>query len=103
MNREYEDRFGFRFVVFVEPPAEERDRARPARATDALARRRAGHGGSGAGRDRGGPVASLLAFDAYATDWLNLLTRWLHVIAGIVWIGSSFYFIALDNHLRPPK
>jgi uncharacterized membrane protein len=48
-------------------------------------------------------VASLLAFDAYATDWLNLLTRWLHVIAGIVWIGSSFYFIALDNHLRPPK
>ena len=48
-------------------------------------------------------MASLLAFDAYATDWLNLLTRWLHVIAGIVWIGSSFYFIALDNHLRPPK
>jgi uncharacterized membrane protein len=25
------------------------------------------------------------------------------VIAGIVWIGSSFYFIALDNHLRPPR
>jgi uncharacterized membrane protein len=48
-------------------------------------------------------VASLLAFDAYATDWLNLLLRWLHVIAGIVWIGSSFYFNALDNHLRPPK
>jgi uncharacterized membrane protein len=44
----------------------------------------------------------LVAFDAYATDWLNLLFRWLHVIAGIVWIGSSFYFIALDNHLRPP-
>ena len=48
-------------------------------------------------------MASLLAFDAYATDWLNLLTRWLHVIAAIAWIGSSFYFIALDNHLRPPK
>ena len=48
-------------------------------------------------------MASLLAFDAYATDWLNLLLRWLHVIAGIVWIGSSFYFIALDNHLRLPK
>jgi uncharacterized membrane protein len=48
-------------------------------------------------------VATLLAFDPYATDWLNLLTRWLHVIAGIVWIGSSFYFIALDNHLRPPQ
>jgi len=48
-------------------------------------------------------VASLLAVDPYITDWLNLLTRWLHVIAGIVWIGSSFYFIALDNHLLPPK
>jgi uncharacterized membrane protein len=48
-------------------------------------------------------VASLLALDPYVTDWLNLLTRWLHVIAGIVWIGSSFYFIALDNHLRPPQ
>jgi len=48
-------------------------------------------------------VASLLALDPYVTDWLNLLARWLHVIAGIVWIGSSFYFIALDNHLRPPQ
>ena len=48
-------------------------------------------------------MASLLvSLDPYATDWLNLLLRWLHVIAGIVWIGSSFYFIALDNHLRPP-
>jgi uncharacterized membrane protein len=48
-------------------------------------------------------VAHLLAFDAYTTDWLNLLVRWLHVIAAIVWIGASFYFIALDNHLEPPK
>jgi uncharacterized membrane protein len=48
-------------------------------------------------------MAQLLALDPYATEWLNLLTRWLHVIAGIVWIGSSFYFIALDNHLRPPE
>jgi uncharacterized membrane protein len=48
-------------------------------------------------------MATLLTLDPYATDWLNLLTRWLHVIAGIVWIGSSFYFIALDNHLRPPR
>jgi uncharacterized membrane protein len=45
----------------------------------------------------------LVSLDPYVTDWLDLLTRWLHVIAGIVWIGSSFYFIALDNHLRPPK
>jgi uncharacterized membrane protein len=39
---------------------------------------------------------------AYAVEWLNLLVRWLHVIAGIAWIGSSFYFVWLDNHLRPP-
>jgi uncharacterized membrane protein len=48
-------------------------------------------------------MATVLTLDPYATDWLNLLGRWLHVIAGIVWIGSSFYFIALDNHLRPPE
>jgi uncharacterized membrane protein len=41
--------------------------------------------------------------DPYANEWLDLLARWLHVIAGIAWIGTSFYFIALDNHLRPPK
>ena len=48
-------------------------------------------------------MATVLTLDPYATDWLDLLGRWLHVIAGIVWIGSSFYFIALDNHLRPPE
>jgi uncharacterized membrane protein len=41
--------------------------------------------------------------DPYANQWLDLLVRWLHVVAAIAWIGSSFYFIALDNHLRPPK
>jgi uncharacterized membrane protein len=40
--------------------------------------------------------------DAYANEWLQFLARWLHVVAGIAWIGASFYFIALDNHLRPP-
>jgi len=40
--------------------------------------------------------------DPYANEWLQFLARWLHVIAGIAWIGASFYFIALDNHLRPP-
>ena len=39
--------------------------------------------------------------DPYANEWLDLLVRWLHVVAAIAWIGSSFYFIALDNHLRP--
>ncbi len=47
-------------------------------------------------------MAQLLALDPYATEWLNLLVRWLHVVAAIAWVGSSFYFIALDNHLRPP-
>ncbi|MDX1515285.1 MAG: urate hydroxylase PuuD [Woeseiaceae bacterium] len=41
--------------------------------------------------------------EAYVADWLNLLVRWLHFIAGIAWIGSSFYFIWLDDHLLPPK
>src|SRR5215210_4791993 len=40
--------------------------------------------------------------DPYVNEWLSFLARWLHVIAGIVWIGTSFYFVALDNHLRPP-
>lgn len=36
-------------------------------------------------------------------EWLNLAVRWLHVTAGIAWIGSSFYFIWLDNHLVQPN
>ena len=34
-------------------------------------------------------------------DWIGLIVRWTHVIAGIAWIGSSFYFIALDASLKP--
>ncbi|RUM97413.1 cysteine desulfurase [Pseudaminobacter arsenicus] len=33
-------------------------------------------------------------------DWLSFGVRWAHVITGIAWIGSSFYFIALDLGLR---
>jgi uncharacterized membrane protein len=33
-------------------------------------------------------------------DWIALILRWVHVIAGIAWIGSSFYFIALDAGLK---
>lgn len=40
--------------------------------------------------------------DAYLLDWLNLLLRWAHVITAIAWIGSSFYFVLLDNSLTPP-
>lgn len=41
--------------------------------------------------------------DAYFIEWLNMLGRWVHFITGIAWIGSSFYFVWLDNHLQPPK
>jgi uncharacterized membrane protein len=41
-----------------------------------------------------------MAFDLAA--WLNLALRWLHVIAGIAWIGASFYFVWLDNSLTAP-
>jgi uncharacterized membrane protein len=33
-------------------------------------------------------------------EWLNFAVRWTHVITAIAWIGSSFYFIALDLGLR---
>jgi len=41
--------------------------------------------------------------EAYIVDWLNLLARWVHFITGIAWIGASFYFVWLDNHLEEPK
>ena len=41
--------------------------------------------------------------ESYIGDWLNLLLRWLHVITGIAWIGSSFYFVFLDSSLVKPK
>jgi uncharacterized membrane protein len=40
--------------------------------------------------------------DPYITDWLNLAIRFAHVITGIAWIGASFYFVWLDNHLETP-
>lgn len=39
---------------------------------------------------------------AYFLDWLNLFFRWFHVIAGVAWIGASFYFVWLDMSLRKP-
>jgi uncharacterized membrane protein len=39
----------------------------------------------------------------YGLEWLNLLVRWLHIITGIAWIGASFYFVWLDNSIRPPS
>ena len=41
--------------------------------------------------------------EAYLIDWFSLFGRWLHMITGIAWIGSSFYFVWLDNHLLAPR
>lgn len=39
---------------------------------------------------------------AYLLEWLSLFFRWFHVIAGVAWIGASFYFVWLDLSLRKP-
>lgn len=40
--------------------------------------------------------------EAHLLEWLQLLARWLHVLAGAAWIGTSFYFTWLNYSLRPP-
>ncbi len=40
--------------------------------------------------------------EAYISGWLNLALRWLHIVAGAAWIGTSFYFNWLNHSLRPP-
>ena len=40
------------------------------------------------------------AMDVFLGEWANLLLRWAHMIVGIGWIGTSFYFIALDYSLN---
>lgn len=40
--------------------------------------------------------------DPYINEWLNLIIRFAHMITGIAWIGASFYFVWLDNHLENP-
>jgi uncharacterized membrane protein len=39
--------------------------------------------------------------DVFLGEWANLLLRWAHLVVGIGWIGTSFYFIALDYSLDP--
>jgi uncharacterized membrane protein len=39
--------------------------------------------------------------DAILYEWGSLLLRWLHMITGICWIGSSFYFMHIDASIRP--
>jgi uncharacterized membrane protein len=40
--------------------------------------------------------------ESYLLEWLQLGVRWLHMIAGIAWIGASFYFVWLNNNVREP-
>jgi uncharacterized membrane protein len=40
---------------------------------------------------------------AVISEWFNLLVRWVHVIAAIMWIGDSFLFMWLDSHLSTPR
>ena len=102
LNRAYEERFGFRFVVFVNgrPKSEilEVLRVRIERTRD----EELDTGLDRARRHRPRPQEPRL-MDPYANEWLDFLARWLHVVAGIAWIGTSFYFVAVDNHLRSPE
>ncbi|HAX81693.1 MAG TPA: hypothetical protein DCY40_03875 [Actinobacteria bacterium] len=41
--------------------------------------------------------------EGHLQEWLDLAFRWIHVIVGIAWIGTSFYFNWLNNHIRPPQ
>ena len=41
--------------------------------------------------------------EGFLLDAATFLIRWLHVVAAIAWIGESFYFVALDRGLKPPK
>lgn len=48
-----------------------------------------------------------MMLDPHIVEWLNLLTRWIHFIVGVAWIGASFYFNWIEGHLdrsgeKPP-
>lgn len=38
--------------------------------------------------------------DYTVSEWLNLIVRWIHVFAGILWVGTTYYFTWLDRQLR---
>jgi uncharacterized membrane protein len=42
-----------------------------------------------------------MMWESILTEWASLMLRWLHVVAAVGWIGSSFYFIHLDLSLQP--
>jgi uncharacterized membrane protein len=44
-----------------------------------------------------------LALGDYSTSWLDLIVRWLHLVVGVTWIGTSIYFVRLDNSFHRPE
>lgn len=40
-----------------------------------------------------------MTIDPYVSEWLNLILRWVHVFAGIMWVGTTYYFTWLDARL----
>ncbi len=40
---------------------------------------------------------------AHLGEWVNLALRWVHVVTGVAWIGTSFYFNWLNSRLAPPE
>src|SRR5262249_22030794 len=46
-------------------------------------------------------IDGVIMWGSIVSEWASLILRWLHVVAAIAWIGSSFYFIALDLSLKP--
>lgn len=39
----------------------------------------------------------------WVEEWVGLVVRWFHLAIGIAWIGASFYFVWLNNAVRPPE
>ena len=48
-------------------------------------------------------IRSGAEMSGFIIDWVHLLARWAHFVTGIAWIGSSLYFVWLDNHLQTPR
>jgi uncharacterized membrane protein len=41
-----------------------------------------------------------MTIDPTISEWLNLILRWIHVFAGIMWVGTTYYFTWLDARLN---
>ena len=48
-------------------------------------------------------MMNALMLPPLASEWLNLLLRWIHVLAAIMWIGDSLLFMWMDSSLSPPS